>query len=84
MRFDNIRTGVGRKTLKSLKVSTWNTIRMIIKKWGLVEEVHYKVDNIEGTLTFWNDSIIIMKELAMLADFIFIYNFPLKAQFYSV
>lgn len=64
LRFENIRAVVGRKTLKSLKESTWNTIRMIIKKWGLVEDVHYRVNNIEGTLTFWNDSVIIMKELA--------------------
>lgn len=64
LRFENIRAVVGRKTLKSLKESTWNTIRMIVKKWGLVEDVHYRVNNIEGTLTFWNDSVIIMKELA--------------------
>lgn len=64
LRFENIRAVVGRKTLKSLKESTWNTIRMIVKKWKLVEDVHYRVNNIEGTLTFWNDSVIILKELA--------------------
>ena len=64
IRFDNIRAVVARKTLKSLKESTWNTIKSIIKDWGLKEGVNYKINNLEGTLTFWNDSVIIMKEMA--------------------
>ena len=64
MRFAGIRAVVGRKTLKSLKESTWNTIKTILKDWGLVEGVNYKINNIEGTLLFWNDSIIIMKEMS--------------------
>ena len=34
------------------------------KEWGLVEGEHYKINNLEGTLTFWNGSVIIMKEMA--------------------
>lgn len=64
IRFDNIRAVVGRKTLKSLKESTWNTIKAILKDWGLKEDVNFKINNLEGTLTFWNDSVIIMKEMA--------------------
>ena len=64
IQFENIRAVVARKTLKSLKESTWNTIKMILKVWGLKEDLHYKINNIEGTLTFWNDSVIIMKEMA--------------------
>lgn len=64
IRFGNIRAVVARKTLKSLKESTWNTIRCVIKDWGLKEDVHYRINNLEGTLTFWNDSVIIMKEMA--------------------
>lgn len=64
IRFENIRAVVGRKTLKSLKESTWNTIKAILKDWGLKEDVNYKINNLEGTLTFWNDSVIIMKEMA--------------------
>lgn len=64
LRFGNIRAVVARKTLKSLKESTWNTIKTIIKGWGLREGEHYKINNLEGTLTFWNDSVIIMKEMA--------------------
>ena len=35
IRFENIRAVVARKTLKSLKESTWNTIKSILKDWGL-------------------------------------------------
>lgn len=42
----------------------WNTIRAVIKRWGLIEDVHYRVNNLAGTLTFWNDSIILMLEMA--------------------
>lgn len=54
---------VVRKTLKSLKESTWNTMRSILKGYKLQEDVHFRVNNIEGTLTFWNDSVIIMKAM---------------------
>lgn len=64
IRFENIRAVVARKTLKSLKESTWNTIKSVLKDWGLKEDTHFKINNIEGTLTFWNDSVIIMKEMA--------------------
>lgn len=64
IRFGNIRAVVARKTLKSLKESTWNTIKSILKDWGLREDVNYKINNLEGMLTFWNDSVIIMKEMA--------------------
>ena len=35
-----------------------------MKDWGLLEEVNYKVNNLAGTLTFWNGSVIIMLEMA--------------------
>ena len=63
MRFENIRAVVARKAIKSLKESTWNTIKTVLKNWGLKEEVNYRINNLEGTLTFWNDSVIIMKEM---------------------
>ena len=64
IRFSDIRAIVARKTLKSLKESTWNTIRMIIKNWGLVEDEHYHINNVAGTLRFWNGSVILMLDLA--------------------
>ena len=63
MRFPDIRAVVARKTIKSLKESTFNTIKKILKSWGLVEDEHYHINNLENTLTFWNNSIIILKEM---------------------
>ncbi len=64
IRFPDVRAIVARKTLKSLKESTWNTICAVVKKWGLQEDVHYRINNIAGTMRFWNDSIIIMLDMA--------------------
>jgi PBSX family phage terminase large subunit len=63
MRFENIRAVVARKTIKSLKESTFNTIRTVLKAWGLKEGVNYKINNLEGIVTFWNDSVILLKEM---------------------
>lgn len=63
IRFENIRAVVARKTIKSLKESTFNTIKTILKSWGLKEGVNYKINNLEGTVTFWNDSVILLKEM---------------------
>ena len=46
-----------------MKGSTWNTIKKVCKEWGLKEGVHYKINNLDGILTFWNDSVIIMQEM---------------------
>lgn len=35
----------------------------VCKEWGLKEGVHYKINNLDGILTFWNDSVIIMQEM---------------------
>lgn len=66
IRFADFRAVIARKTLKSLKESTWNTVRTVVKNWGLVEDVHYKVNNLAGTLQFWNGSVILMLEMAFL------------------
>ena len=63
MRFDNIRAVVARKTIKSLKESTFNTVKTILKAWGLKEGVNYKINNVENHITFWNDSMILLKEM---------------------
>lgn len=64
MRFDNIRAVVARKTIKSLKESTFITIKKVMKEWGLKEDENFCINNIEGTITFWNESVIMMKEMA--------------------
>lgn len=64
IRFPDIRMVVARKTLKSLKESTLNTIKMVLRKWGLVEDKHYLINNLEGHIKFWNESKIIFVEMA--------------------
>ncbi len=63
IRFPDIRCVVARKTIKSLKESTFNTVRSVLKDWGLVEGTHFKINNLENWLQFWNGSIIYLKEL---------------------
>lgn len=66
MRFPDIRAALARKTIKSLKESTFNTFISILNSWGLVEQVNYKINNLEGFLTFWNGSKVYLKELELL------------------
>lgn len=63
IRFPNLRAVVARKTIKSLKESTFNTIKAVMKEWGLKEGENFKINNLEGILTFWNGSTILLKEL---------------------
>lgn len=64
IRFPNIRMAVARKTLKSLKESTINTIRGLLREWGLVEDENYHINNLEGYIKFWNESRIIFLEMS--------------------
>lgn len=64
IRFPDIRTVIARKTIKSLKESTFNTVKMVLRNWGLVEGENFKINNLENYLLFWNHSIIYLKELA--------------------
>lgn len=64
LRWSDMRMVVARKTLKSLRESTWNTIQSVAKSWGLEEQVHFKINNLSGEMIFWNSSKIIMKEMA--------------------
>ena len=64
IRYLDFRAVIARKTLKSLKESTWNTVRKVVKDWGLLEDVHYKVNNLAGSMSFWNGSVIMMLEMA--------------------
>ena len=72
IRFPGIRAVVARKTIKSLKESTFITIKKVLKEWGLKEDENFCINNVENTITFWNESVIMMKEMADLpgdADF---------------
>lgn len=63
LRFPGLRAVIARKTLKSLKESVLNTIKKVLREWGLEEGVNYKINNLDGFLQFYNGSVIIMKEL---------------------
>lgn len=65
VRFAGIRAVIARRTLKSLTESTWNTLKTIIDSWGLIEGVNYKENMSAGTITLWNGSIILKKELEL-------------------
>lgn len=64
LRYPDFRAAVARKTLKSLRESSWRTILTIIKSFGLIEDTHYQINNIMGTIRFWNGSMILMLEMA--------------------
>ena len=63
MRFEGIRMVVARKVRKTLLETTWNTIKDVMKSWGLVQDVHYHINNLSYTITFWNGSTIMAMEL---------------------
>lgn len=64
IRFPNIRMAVARKTLKMLKESTVITMKNLMREWGLVEDEHYHINNLEGHITYWNGSRIIFLEMS--------------------
>lgn len=63
MQFDGIRMVVARKVRKTLLETTWVTIRDVMKSWGLIQDVHYHINNLLYTITFWNGSEIIAMDL---------------------
>jgi len=63
MQYAGTRWLMGRAVLKSLKESTLLTFFQICKLWGLIQDVHYRYNSIEGTITFWNGSQIYLKDL---------------------
>lgn len=60
LQYDDIRAVIGRKTLKSLKESTANTLFSLLKEW----DVPYKYNQLDNFVQFQNGSRIIFKELA--------------------
>lgn len=63
LRFPGLRAVIARKTLKSLKESVLNTIKKVLREWGLEEGVNYRINNLEAYIQFYNSSVILMKEL---------------------
>ena len=53
---------MGRSKLKALKQTTLNTFFEICQMWGLNSE-HYSYNSQSGEITFYNNSVIILKDL---------------------
>lgn len=63
LRFPDLKAVVARKTIKALKGSTFSTIKLVLRTWGLEEGVNYKINNLDGIVTFYNGSTISLIEL---------------------
>lgn len=63
MQFEGIRMVVARKVRKTLLETTWNTLKDVLRSWGLKQDVHYHINNLAYTITFWNGSEIIAMDL---------------------
>ena len=63
MQFEGIRMVVARKVRKTLLETTWNTLKDVLRLWGLKQDVHYHINNLAYTITFWNGSEILAMDL---------------------
>lgn len=63
IQFEGIRMVVARKVRKTLLETTWNTLKDVLRAWGLKQDVHYHINNLLYTITFWNGSEIIAMDL---------------------
>ena len=54
---------MGRAILKSLKESTLLTFFQVCKEFDLKPNVDYRYNAMEGTIKFWNDSSVYLKDL---------------------
>lgn len=64
IRYGGVRMFVARTTLKSIRESTWKTIKQVLVSWGLKQDMHWKENNVLGYIEFWNGSTISMVDLA--------------------
>ncbi len=63
MQFEGIRMVVARKVRKTLLETTWNTLKDVLRAWGLKQDIHYHINNLVYSITFWNGSEIIAMDL---------------------
>ena len=63
LKFKGIRTLLGRTTLSSLKQTSLNTLFEVLKMSGMEAEKHYNYNGQSNTITFYNGSEIILKDL---------------------
>lgn len=63
LQYEDIRVGLAREHISSLKKTTVVTMFKVLKDWGLTPE-HYKYNSQSGEIKFFNGSTIILCELA--------------------
>jgi hypothetical protein len=63
LRFPGSRGLLGRSVLKSLKESTLLTFFEVAQYWHLTANVHYRYNQQDNIITFWNGSAIYLKDL---------------------
>ena len=63
IKYPNTRWLIGRSILKTLKETTLNTLFDVMKFQGLIKDNHYKVNLANNTITLFNDSQILFKDL---------------------
>lgn len=61
--YPGARVGIARKELKDLRLTTLKTLFEIMALYGLKSPKHYRYNQQDGTLTFWNGSEIILHYL---------------------
>jgi hypothetical protein len=63
LKYEGIRTLLGRTTLSSLKQTSLNTLFEVLKMSGMEADKHYTYNGQSNTITFYNGSEIILKDL---------------------
>lgn len=63
LKYPGTRWVIARNVLKRLKETTLATFFEVCSHWGIKSSVHFKFNSIEGTITFKNGSVILLKEL---------------------
>jgi phage terminase large subunit len=64
LRYPGSRWLLGRSVLKTLKQTTLLTLFEVLTAWGLKADRHYVYNQQESTITFFNESVIFLKDLA--------------------
>ncbi len=63
LKYPNSRWVMGRSVLKRLKETTLNTFFEICNKWDFQKGREFEYNSIDGTIKFYNGSVILLKDL---------------------
>ena len=63
LKYPKTRYLMGRSKLDTLKKTTFNTFLEVCQFWGMKANKEYKFNAISNTITFWNGSEILLKDL---------------------